>query len=241
VLLALRRTFAEASLSLTLEQVRLGQPIPPRRWRAEIPRDLEVICLKCLCKDPAGRYATAAALARDLNHFLRQEPIEARSPGLLSRGWDWCRRADRIRDAAVIGTFQGTLAVLVSATGISLLLSGIFPVERLASALYHLVPINLAGCLMIWISRLALARHRLALWAGACFPLLTPAYILATLAGLVDSGGLASPDEPRAMILAQTFTVAFLNAITIVAYVLALIACRANRHRPGFAPKSRRG
>src|SRR5262249_46172559 len=58
-LLTLRRPFAEASLFLTLEQVRSGRPIPPRRWRAEIPRDLETICLKCLRKDPAQRYATA--------------------------------------------------------------------------------------------------------------------------------------------------------------------------------------
>jgi hypothetical protein len=239
-LLTLRRPFAEASLLLTLEQVRLAQPILPQHRRAEIPRDLEVICLKCLCKDPAGRYAAAAALARDLNHFLRQEPIEARMPGLLSKGWDWCRRAERIRDAAVIGTLQGSLAVLVSATGIFLLLTGIFPVERLAPALYQLVPFNLAGCLMIWISRLTLARHRLALWAGVCLPLLMPAYILATLAGLVDSGGFIPSNEPRFMILAQTFTVVFLSTITIIAYALALIAYHANRHRPGFAPESQR-
>src|SRR5262249_29795061 len=50
------------SLLLTLERVRSRDPAPPRRWRPDVPADLETICLKCLQKEPKQRYATAGAL-----------------------------------------------------------------------------------------------------------------------------------------------------------------------------------
>ena len=50
----------------TLEQVRERTPEPPRKRNPRVPRDLEVICLKCLEKDPRRRYASADALGRGL-------------------------------------------------------------------------------------------------------------------------------------------------------------------------------
>src|SRR5262249_56547233 len=62
-LLAGRPPLQGATVLETLEQVRFQDPVPPRRLQPKVPRDLETVCLKCLDKDPARRYATAAALA----------------------------------------------------------------------------------------------------------------------------------------------------------------------------------
>jgi serine/threonine-protein kinase len=68
------------------------EPRQPRLLNPKIDRDLSTICLKCLEKDPKRRYASALALADDLEHWLKHEPIQARRTGMFARGKKWVRR-----------------------------------------------------------------------------------------------------------------------------------------------------
>src|SRR5713101_2630534 len=68
------------------------EPPQPRLLNPKVDRDLSTICLKCLEKDPKRRYSSALALAEDLEHWLRHEPIRARRTGVLARGRKWIRR-----------------------------------------------------------------------------------------------------------------------------------------------------
>ncbi len=115
-LLTGRAPFGGSSVGETLEQVRESTPARPSSINAGIPRDLEVICLKCLEKEPARRYALTHALADDLGRYLAGEPIAARPVGNVTRFWMWCRRnpslAGSLGAAAVALTAVVILALL---------------------------------------------------------------------------------------------------------------------------------
>jgi serine/threonine protein kinase len=107
-LLTGRVPFIADNMLDTLQQVRHDEPLPPRSLVKKVPRELEIICLKCLHKSPGQRYATALELAEDLQRFLDGRPIRARAAGPWERGVKWVKR-------------NPALAVLIGA-GISIVL-----------------------------------------------------------------------------------------------------------------------
>ncbi len=110
-----RVPFFGGSLLETLAKIRDQPVIPPRQLRADIPRDLETICLKCLEKDPRLRYPHAAALANDLRRFRTGLPITARPASAAEHIWRWCRRKPGIAVLATLLLASVTLG-LVSMT-----------------------------------------------------------------------------------------------------------------------------
>jgi adenylate cyclase len=68
------------------------EPRDPRLANPKIGRDLSTICLKCLEKDPKRRYPSALALAEDLEHWLKHEPIQAKRSGFVTHGRKWVQR-----------------------------------------------------------------------------------------------------------------------------------------------------
>ncbi|HEV3263501.1 MAG TPA: protein kinase, partial [Gemmataceae bacterium] len=128
-LLTGRPPFKADTMIDTVLQVLHDEPVTPERLRPKLPRDLETICLKCLEKEPHRRYASALALADDLQRFLADEPIQARRQTQLERFVRWARHHPGI---AVLG---GVLtAVLVLVTVASLLAAGYFNRLRLNEA-----------------------------------------------------------------------------------------------------------
>ena len=68
------------------------RPVPPRRLRYAVSRDLETVALKAMEKEPRNRYRSAAALADDLEAILALRPPRERPPGPLRRFWRRIRR-----------------------------------------------------------------------------------------------------------------------------------------------------
>jgi serine/threonine-protein kinase len=91
-----------------LHRVAAEKPKSPRLTNSRISRDLETICLKCLEKEPGARYASAAALADDLERFCAGNTIQARPVGLANRAWRWSRR-----NPVVAGLIGVSLALVV--------------------------------------------------------------------------------------------------------------------------------
>src|SRR5437660_4919619 len=84
--------FAGGTTYETIKLLLDTEPRQPRLLNPKIDRDLSTICLKCLEKDPKRRYASALALAEDLEHWLKHEPIHARRTGIFTRSRKWVRR-----------------------------------------------------------------------------------------------------------------------------------------------------
>ncbi len=77
-----RAPFQSASPVDTVLQVLEQDPLPPRLLNPGVDADLEMIALRCLQKPSELRYATADELADDLERFLANEPVAARSSRL---------------------------------------------------------------------------------------------------------------------------------------------------------------
>ncbi len=97
----------------TLAQVCTHEPVSPRRLQPAVPRDLEKVCLKCLEKDPARRYARALDLADDLRRFLNGEPVRARLLSPVGRALKWARR----HPGEGVAAFALVLAAVGGVTG----------------------------------------------------------------------------------------------------------------------------
>src|SRR5438094_2273452 len=104
--------FAGGTTYETIKLLEDTEPRPPQLLNPKVDRDLSTICLKCLEKDPKGRYSSALALAEDLEHWLKHEPIRAHRSGIFTRGRKWARRNP---STAALVTLLITLAIGVSA------------------------------------------------------------------------------------------------------------------------------
>lgn len=107
-----RPPFKAANPTETIVQVLSEEPVPPSFLQARLPQPLEIICLKCLAKDPARRYASAGALADDLERFLSGEPIQAKPVSMPMRALLWARRRPAPAALLVLGVLM-VLGVLI--------------------------------------------------------------------------------------------------------------------------------
>jgi tetratricopeptide (TPR) repeat protein len=120
-----RPPFPVTGLPALLRAIMEEPPPRPSAIVSSIPRDLELICLTCLEKDPRQRYSGAAALAGDLDRWLDGEPIQARRVGGFVRMIAWTRRRP------ALAALAAALIVSLAAGGTGLALTN----RRLSAAL----------------------------------------------------------------------------------------------------------
>jgi eukaryotic-like serine/threonine-protein kinase len=101
------------------------EPRSPRKIKPSLPRDLEAICNRCLCKNPDQRYESATALAIELDRWLRDEPVRARKASRGERFARWGRRNPFL---------AGSLAILLVSL-IALTAAGISTIGRMGDEL----------------------------------------------------------------------------------------------------------
>jgi len=109
-----RAPFVGANHIETIRQVIDDNVLSPNQLAPGLPRDVATICLKCLHKDPARRYASAAALADDLTRWLKGEPIHARPVRSVERAAKWVRR-----NAVVSAAVLAVMLAMEVGTGVS--------------------------------------------------------------------------------------------------------------------------
>lgn len=110
--------FQQSSPLDTLLDILGREPTLPRRLNPKVPEGLQLIAMKCLAKTPGERYASAAALADELDRFARSEPLLVRPPHVGQRLLQWTRRQPALAcRLGALGVFYvvGTVNYLVGA------------------------------------------------------------------------------------------------------------------------------
>jgi serine/threonine-protein kinase len=163
----------------TLLQVVAGEPPLPRRIDPAIPRALQQICLKCMAKRLEARYASAEALAADLERAARGEAIQAKPPNAWRRLGRWARR-------------QPALASRLAAFGVFYVVEmANFALGRVDAEFHYRV----SAILAVWAAASVLLQRLLAhrRWAVPARFGWGTLDVLMFLALLLTADGLASP------------------------------------------------
>lgn len=136
-----RPPFKKDSPLDTLVDVIEGEATLLTRLNSKIPRELEIICLKCLEKNPEARYPTAKDVADDLERYLKKEPTLARPKNPWQKLRRWARR-----EPALVSRWSILLAAVLIATLVWLIheIEGISHQMRI----YH---IKIVGILGFWM------------------------------------------------------------------------------------------
>jgi len=228
-LLTGRPPFKEENPLDTLVQVLEGEASRPSQLNRAVPRDLELICMKCLEKDAGSRYQSAAQLADDLQRFLRREAVDARPSGLLHKLRRWTRR-----EPALVSR----LSALLAAAGI-VQIAFMFNAARDVS--YHVTIMSIFGiwAALSFLFQWMLRRDKLEAVGRYCWSATDAALLTTLLITTGESSGTLLIGYPLLIVAAGMFfrvcLVWFTTAASILSYG-ALLWFQTRQNIPAHYP-----
>ncbi|MBT6494947.1 MAG: protein kinase [Planctomycetaceae bacterium] len=116
-LVALNPAYTETSQGQLLRQIMDEEPPRLRTVVPDLPRDLETIIAKAMCREPGQRYQSAHELAADLKNYLDDRPINARRTTQFERLWRWSRRNRAVATLSACSAVLLIAITLLSAFG----------------------------------------------------------------------------------------------------------------------------
>lgn len=227
-LLTGRTPFVGPGLLAMLNELQTAAPAPPRRLNSSIPSALEQICLKCLGKDPADRYLTAAALEEDLQRFLTGGKVEARPISLQRRFDKWSRRPERMTNAGAFAVvFNAGMLLWTITVSPYILFAENVNVERApivvtvsALALTFMIPLLIVGIATI-------AHRGWAVWTGVALSSAETVITFAGLTGVILPFGNLYDATP----VLRVVMFGLITSLIVIQTVLFLFAGVAERYR----------
>jgi tetratricopeptide (TPR) repeat protein len=85
-----------ASRNEMIEMARTVTPLPPRKIKADVPRELDAVCRRAMAWRPQDRYAKATDVAAEIHRYLAGEAVATLPEGAIARTWRWCKRRRRL-------------------------------------------------------------------------------------------------------------------------------------------------
>lgn len=220
----------QGNLRMLLEQLLHEEPRRPRALNDRVPRDLEMICLKAMAKEPSWRYGTASELADDLQRFLDGEPVRARPIGPLAQFGLWARRPKRVPDAGMAMMVVSAMRAVFALSGVLIYSLGFGNRGTDWFVAGMLLAVAAVDGVSFWLGYLTTRRNLVAIWVA----LVTQSVALVLSAGhlvgwwdFFDAlAGVVQPEARTRHWIAYTA----MPAVLCGYYCLALIAYHANRN-----------
>lgn len=216
------------SVRMLMQQVICESAPSVRKFNANVPRDLDTICLKCLEKDPQRRYSTAEEFAQDLRSFLSGKSVQARPVGAIGRFWRWLRQNPKAIAVSAGGyaAAQGAVLLAWGTLGVILVSLGFPPVENQLVAVLELLALNLLIYLPLLAAGIAALNGRLAgLWVGWSLTSTLVVGLLAQLFGFsLGFENLASIRETRFGQIQLLTLLAFMALAGSTLFSMALVS-----------------
>ena len=222
-LLAGRPPFRAESPLDTLVQVIESEPTLLRDVNPLVPRELELICLRCLEKSSDARYPSAAALADDLERFLKGDAVEARPHGVWQQARRWARREPALASRLIGLVICATIAQ-----------ANYHSLHNVPLSLHVNVMVTLGVWMLVSVACQALLRHDR--WPGAARFVWSAADVLLLTAILKIDDALLSPivvGYPMLIVASGLWFRVPLVAFTTVVSVLGYAALLADNFANG--------